>query len=84
MDLIEITVEALTAVFQHPHTHKYKNHVFKYAAQILGKFDKILDVERNQQDMNKVTYQTFALLSQFNYNILGCGSHFIWFSNNNR
>ncbi|CAH1099739.1 unnamed protein product [Psylliodes chrysocephalus] len=53
MDLIEITVEALTAVFQHPHTHKYKNHVFKYAAQILGKFDKILDVERNQQDMNK-------------------------------
>ncbi|CAH1165774.1 unnamed protein product [Phyllotreta striolata] len=53
MDLIEVTVEALTAVFQHPHTHKYKTHVFKYAAQILEKFDKILDVERNQQDMNK-------------------------------
>ncbi|XP_050507704.1 importin-13 [Diabrotica virgifera virgifera] len=53
MDLMEITVEALTAIFQHPNTHKYKNHVFKYAAQILHKFDKILDVERNQQDMNK-------------------------------
>lgn len=53
MDLIEITVEALTAVFQLPHAHQYKSYVFKYAAQIIPEFDKILDVERNQQDMNK-------------------------------
>ncbi|CAG9822067.1 unnamed protein product [Phaedon cochleariae] len=53
MDAIETTVEALTSIIQHPHTHKYKNHVLKYTAQILYSFDKILDIERNQQDMNK-------------------------------
>lgn len=53
-ELIEVTVEAITTIIQHPHTHKYKNHVKKYAAQILYKFDKILETERNQQEMNKV------------------------------
>lgn len=54
IELSEVTVEALTAIIQHPHTHKYKNHVTKYAAQILYKFEKILDAERNMPELNKV------------------------------
>ncbi|KAJ8931893.1 hypothetical protein NQ314_015162 [Rhamnusium bicolor] len=53
MELSEVTVEALTAVIQHPHTQKYKNHVTKCAAQILYKFEKILDAERNLPELNK-------------------------------
>lgn len=54
IELSEVTVEALTAIMQHPHTNKYKNHVTKYAAQILYKFEKILDAERNLPELNKV------------------------------
>lgn len=53
-ELIEVTVEAITTTIQHPHTHKYKNLVKKYAAQILFKFEKILETERTRQEMNKV------------------------------
>ncbi|XP_018575465.1 importin-13 [Anoplophora glabripennis] len=53
IELSEVTVEALTAIIQHPHTNKYKNHITKYAAQILYKFDKILDAERNLPELNK-------------------------------
>lgn len=55
-ELIEVTVEALTTIIQHPHTYKYKNLVKKYAAQILYKFEKILETETTQQEMNKVVY----------------------------
>ncbi|CAH2016898.1 unnamed protein product [Acanthoscelides obtectus] len=34
MDVMETAVEALTAIIQHPHTHRYKNNVTKYAANI--------------------------------------------------
>lgn len=56
LDVIEIAVEALTSIIDHPQTHKFRNHVKKYAAQILDKFGKILDVERNQHELNKVLY----------------------------
>lgn len=54
IELIEVCVEALTAIIQHPHTNKYKNHITKYGANVLYKFDKILDAERNNTEMNKV------------------------------
>nr|CAH7738201.1 unnamed protein product [Callosobruchus chinensis] len=53
MDVMETAVEALTAVIQHPNTHRYKNHVTKYAANILYKFEKILDAERSLPELNK-------------------------------
>lgn len=53
-ELIEVTIEAITTIIQHPHTHKYKNLIKKFAEQILFKFEKILDSETNQQEMNKV------------------------------
>lgn len=54
IELIEVAVEALTATIQHPHANKFKNHITKYGANILYKFDKILDVERNNSEMSKV------------------------------
>ncbi|CAH0554758.1 unnamed protein product [Brassicogethes aeneus] len=53
MELTEVTVEALNAIMQHPHTFKYKNHVTKYGASMLYKFQRILDTERNSSDCNK-------------------------------
>ncbi|KAJ8920238.1 hypothetical protein NQ315_011899 [Exocentrus adspersus] len=53
MELSEATVEALTAIMQHPRTNRYENHVRKYAAEILYKFEKILDAERNLPELNK-------------------------------
>lgn len=53
-ELTEVTIEALTAIIQHPNTHKFKSYVAKYASCILEQFTKILDTERNSTDMNKV------------------------------
>lgn len=53
MELTEMTVEALTAIIQHPHSTRYKNHVLKYSADMLYKFDKILDCESNSPESNK-------------------------------
>lgn len=64
-ELIEVTIEAITTILQHPHTHKYKNLVKKYAAQILYEFEKILETERNQQEMNKVNKMCHKILTKF-------------------
>ncbi|XP_060533437.1 importin-13 [Cylas formicarius] len=53
IELTEVTVEALTAVIQHPHTTRFRNSVNKHAASILYKFEKILDAERSCNDLNK-------------------------------
>jgi hypothetical protein len=53
MELTEVTVEALTAIIQHPHTNRYKNHVMKCSADMLYKFEKILENERNSLESNK-------------------------------
>ncbi|RZC40401.1 importin-13, partial [Asbolus verrucosus] len=53
MELTEVTVEALTAIIQHPHTNRYKNHVMKCSADMLYKFEKILECERNSPECNK-------------------------------
>ncbi|KAG5892535.1 hypothetical protein JTB14_011124 [Gonioctena quinquepunctata] len=63
LDLIETSVEALTTVMQHQQAHRYKNHILTYTAQILYKFEKILDVEINQQDMSKdIVASLFGLI----------------------
>lgn len=51
---MEVAVEALTAILQHPHTHKYRSHVMKHSSNILEKFNKILDAESASPDHNKV------------------------------
>lgn len=61
LDVIEIAVEALTAIIDHPQTYKYRTHVRKYASQILDKFGKILDVERNQPELNKVKLEIVVI-----------------------
>lgn len=55
IELTEMTIETLTTVVQHPHSHRYKKHILAFTTQILEKFGKILDIERNSQDPNKVT-----------------------------
>lgn len=55
IDFTETTLEALTAIMQHPHTHKYRTYVVKHASNILEKFTKILDTERTSTDPNKVS-----------------------------
>lgn len=54
LELMEVAVEALTAILQHPHTHKYRSHVMKHSSNILEKFNKILDAESASPDHNKV------------------------------
>lgn len=54
MELSEVTVEALTAIVQHPHTTKYKFYVTKFAANVLYKFEKIIETERSSSELNKV------------------------------
>lgn len=56
IELTEVTVEAVTAIVQHPHTMRYKNHLMKCSADMLYKFEKILDYERNHPEGNKVGY----------------------------
>nr|XP_023016912.1 importin-13 [Leptinotarsa decemlineata] len=53
MDLIEVTLEALVGIIQHPYTSRFKNHILKFSANVLSKFDKILEAERNQEETNK-------------------------------
>ncbi|EFA09709.1 importin-13 [Tribolium castaneum] len=53
MELMEVTVEALTTIIQHPHTNRYHNHVMKCSADMLYKFEKILECERNSPESNK-------------------------------
>ncbi|XP_030761642.1 importin-13 [Sitophilus oryzae] len=53
MELIEVAVEAVTTIIQHPHTSMYKNHVIKYTENILYKFEKIIEAERNAEELNK-------------------------------
>lgn len=55
LELTEATLEALTAVVQHPNTHKYKNYVLKHTENILEKFSKILQAEGSNNDQNKVS-----------------------------
>lgn len=57
IELTETTLEALTAIMQHPHTHKYRNYVVKHAANMLEKFTKILDAEKTNADSNKVNFK---------------------------
>lgn len=54
MEVAEVTLEALTAVVHHPNTHKYRNYIMKHTADMLNKFTKILDSERNSSDPNNV------------------------------
>ncbi|KAJ3642174.1 hypothetical protein Zmor_024983 [Zophobas morio] len=53
MELMEVTVEALTAIIQHPHTNRYQGLVMKCSADMLYKFEKILECERNSPECNK-------------------------------
>lgn len=57
MEVAEVTLEALTAVVHHPNTHKYINYIMKHTANMLGKFSKILDTERNSSDLNNVSFR---------------------------
>lgn len=65
-ELIEVTIEAITTIIQHPQTYKYKTLVKKYAEQILFKFEKILDAETNQQEMNKVNIKDIKYIHYIN------------------
>ncbi|KAL3269998.1 hypothetical protein HHI36_009055 [Cryptolaemus montrouzieri] len=53
VELMEVTVETLSAIVQHPNTCKYRNHVNKFCANMLYKFQKILAMERCCEDPNK-------------------------------
>lgn len=59
MEVAEVTLEALTAVVHHPNTHKYRNYIMKHTANMLGKFMKILDMERSLSDPNNVFKMEF-------------------------
>lgn len=59
MELMEVTVEALTAIIQHPHTNRYQGLVMKCSADMLYKFEKILECERNSPECNKVSELLF-------------------------
>ncbi|CAG9760659.1 unnamed protein product [Ceutorhynchus assimilis] len=52
-ELSEVIVEALTIIIQDPVTTKYKYYVTKFAANILYKFEKILEAERASSELNK-------------------------------
>lgn len=54
LELTEVTLEGLTAVVQHPNTHKYRNYIMKHTSNILEKFIKILQTEKTSSDPNKV------------------------------
>ncbi|XP_022917881.1 importin-13 [Onthophagus taurus] len=62
MELAEVALETLTTIIQHPHTHKYKNHIIKHTADMMEKFSKILEAERNALDPNKDILATIYLL----------------------
>lgn len=62
MEVAEVTLEALTAVVHHPNTHKYRNYIMKHTANMLGKFIKILDMERNSSEPNNVNNIYFLLV----------------------
>lgn len=66
MELTEVTLEGLTAVVQHPNTHKYRSYIMKHTAIILEKFTKILQTEKTNPDPNKVNFwpvKSFALMN---------------------
>lgn len=54
LEITEMTTEGLNAIMQRPSTRKYRSHVMKHTANILEKFGKILEAERNSLDSNKV------------------------------
>lgn len=62
MEVAEVTLEALTAVVHHPNTHKYRNYIMKHTANMLGKFIKILDMERNSSEPNNDIMSSIYLL----------------------
>ncbi|XP_017777342.1 PREDICTED: importin-13 [Nicrophorus vespilloides] len=62
MELTEVTLEALTAVIQHPHTSKYKSYILKHSANILEKFNKILETETGNPEPNKDILTSIYLL----------------------
>lgn len=62
MELIEVTLEALTAVVQHPHTTKYPGYVMKHTTNILDKFNKILNNEKASAELNKDIMTSIYLL----------------------
>lgn len=53
MELTEVTLEAISSIIQHPHTHKYRTYVIKHTETMLNSFSKILQVERQNADQNK-------------------------------
>lgn len=56
MELSEVTVEALTAIIQHPHTSKFRLYISRAAANVLYKFQKIIDMEIESGSLNKVLF----------------------------
>ncbi|XP_018334256.1 importin-13 isoform X2 [Agrilus planipennis] len=53
MDLIEVTLEALSSIILHPQTYKYKSYVSRHATNFLQNFNKILEKERHSPNSNK-------------------------------
>ncbi|KAK9881689.1 hypothetical protein WA026_017206 [Henosepilachna vigintioctopunctata] len=53
MELMEVTIEALTAVIELPQTYKYKTYVNEFTVSMLFKFQKILMAEKVSPEPNK-------------------------------
>lgn len=53
IEIIEVAIEALTAIIQHPNAGRYRNQVIKFCVSMLYKFEKILNAERCSPDPNK-------------------------------
>lgn len=54
MELTEVVLEALSSIMSQPQTHKYTRHILRHTSNILNKFGKILEKERQSTDPNKV------------------------------
>lgn len=52
-DLIEASIEVLSAMMSHPYTHKYPSIVICNLNSMLSDFTKVLDSERHKKDQNK-------------------------------
>ncbi|KAF2883130.1 hypothetical protein ILUMI_23047 [Ignelater luminosus] len=53
MELTEVVLEALSSIMSQPQTHKYTRHILRHTSNILNKFGKILEKERQSADPNK-------------------------------
>ncbi|KAF7279174.1 hypothetical protein GWI33_007585 [Rhynchophorus ferrugineus] len=66
IELLEIAVEALTSIVQHPSTSKFPDYVTKYTQNILFKFEKIIEAEKNADELNKdVVANLYGLIVSF-------------------